>query len=64
VFVISADRFLRNMVRAVVGTLFEVGRKKMTVDAFQSVIDSHNRCAAGQSAPPQGLYLTRILYPF
>lgn len=64
VFVISADRFLRNMVRAVVGTLFEVGRKKMTVNDFQSVIDSRNRCAAGQSAPPQGLYLTRILYPF
>ena len=64
VFTISADRFLRNMVRAVVGTLFEVGRKKMTVKDFESVIDSHNRCAAGQSAPPQGLYLTRILYPF
>ena len=64
VFTISADRFLRNMVRAVVGTLFEVGRKKMAVNEFQSVIDSRNRCAAGQSAPPQGLYLTKILYPF
>lgn len=64
VFVISADRFLRNMVRAVVGTLFEVGRGKMSLDAFRDVIEAHNRCAAGQSAPPQGLYLTQIKYPF
>ncbi len=64
IFTISADRFLRNMVRAVVGTLFEVGRGKMSIDHFREVIEAHNRCAAGQSAPPQGLYLTRILYPF
>ena len=64
VFHISADRFLRNMVRAVVGTLFEVGRGKMTIDDFRQVIEAHNRSAAGQSAPPQGLYLTRICYPF
>lgn len=64
IFVISADRFLRNMVRAVVGTLFEVGRHKMSLDDFREVIEAHNRCAAGQSAPPQGLYLTRIYYPF
>ena len=63
VFVIAADRFLRNMVRAVVGTLFEVGRKKMTPEQFKDVIEAQNRCAAGQSAPPQGLYLTQIRYP-
>ena len=62
IFTISADRFLRNMVRAIVGTLFEVGRKKMTPEEFRSVIEAQNRCAAGQSAPPQGLYLTQIKY--
>ena len=63
VFTISADRFLRNMVRAVVGTLFEVGRGKRSIDDFRAVIEAHNRCAAGQSAPPSGLYLTHITYP-
>ncbi len=62
VFTISADRFLRNMVRAVVGTLLEVGRGKMTVEHFQNIINAHNRCAAGQSAPPYGLFLTHIRY--
>ena len=63
VFSITADRFLRNMVRAVVGTLFEVGKKKMTPKDFLGVIESRNRCVAGQSAPAQGLYLTHIQYP-
>lgn len=63
VFTITSDRFLRNMVRAVVGTLFEVGRGKMTVAQFEGVVKQHNRCAAGQSVPPQGLYLTKIIYP-
>jgi tRNA pseudouridine38-40 synthase len=63
VFTISADRFLRNMVRAVVGTLFEVGRGKMTKEQFAEVITQHNRSAAGESAPAQGLYLTQIQYP-
>lgn len=63
VFTISADRFLRNMVRAVVGTLFEVGRGKMTKEQFAEVITQHNRSAAGESAPAQGLYLTHIQYP-
>ena len=62
VFTITADRFLRNMVRAVVGTLFEVGRGKMTIDEFQNVIDCRNRCAAGQSAPAEGLFLTKVSY--
>lgn len=62
VFTITADRFLRNMVRAVVGTLFEVGRGKMTVDSFCEIIEKRDRCAAGTSAPPQGLYLYDIKY--
>jgi tRNA pseudouridine38-40 synthase len=63
VFTIVADRFLRNMVRAVVGTLFEVGRGKMTKEQFADVITQHNRCAAGDSAPAEGLYLTKVDYP-
>ena len=63
VFTIAADRFLRNMVRAVVGTLFEVGRGKMTKEQFAEVIAQHNRCAAGDSAPAEGLFLTHIDYP-
>ena len=63
VFTIAADRFLRNMVRAVVGTLFEVGRGKMTKEQFAEVITQHNRCAAGDSAPAEGLFLTHVEYP-
>jgi tRNA pseudouridine38-40 synthase len=63
VFTISADRFLRNMVRAVVGTLFQVGIGKITKEQFAKVIAQHNRCSAGDSAPAQGLYLTHIEYP-
>jgi len=63
-FAITANRFLRNMVRAIVGTLFEVGRHKMSLAEFQSVIDAKNRCLAGQSVSPDGLYLAHIEYPF
>lgn len=63
VFVITADRFLRNMVRAVVGTLFEVGRGRMTTEEFAQVISAHDRCRAGHSAPAEGLALTEITYP-
>ena len=63
VFTIAADRFLRNMVRAVVGTLFEVGRDKMTKEQFAEVITKHNRSAAGDSAPAEGLFLVQIDYP-
>lgn len=63
VFVITADRFLRNMVRAIVGTLFEVGRHRINADDFAAIISSRSRQAAGQSAPPQGLFLTEIVYP-
>ena len=62
-FVITADRFLRNMVRAVVGTLFEVGRGKMTEQQFTDIIAAKNRCRAGHSAPAEGLSLVEIIYP-
>lgn len=64
VFTISADRFLRNMVRAVVGTLVEVGRGKMSPDGFSDVIDRRDRCSAGTSMPPQALFLWDVKYPY
>lgn len=63
VFTIEADRFLRNMVRAIVGTLFEVGRRKMNIEEFATVIAAKNRCKAGVSVPAHGLYLVDIKYP-
>lgn len=63
VFTIEADRFLRNMVRAIVGTLFEVGRHKLTVEGFRKVIEAKNRCNAGTSVPAKGLYLVDVQYP-
>ena len=62
-FKIKADRFLRNMVRAVVGTMIDVGAKKTTLEEFRSIIRSKNRSNAGTSAPAQGLYLVEIDYP-
>lgn len=62
-FVISADRFLRNMVRAVVGTLFDVGRGKSTAEDVRAIIAAQNRCKAGHSAPAEGLSLVEINYP-
>ena len=62
-FVITADRFLRNMVRAVVGTLFEIGRGKMTKAQLADIIAAKNRCKAGHSAPAEGLSLVEIKYP-
>lgn len=64
VFTIEADRFLRNMVRAVVGTLVEVGRGKMDIDGFRRVIEQKDRCKAGTSMPPQALFLWDIQYPY
>jgi tRNA pseudouridine38-40 synthase len=63
VFIIKADRFLRNMVRAVVGTLLEVGRGKMDTLGFRSVIEAKNRCNAGSSVDAKGLFLVGITYP-
>lgn len=63
VFTIQADRFLRNMVRAIVGTLLEVGRGKLTVDGFRKVIEQQDRCKAGTSAPGHALFLVDVEYP-
>lgn len=63
VFVITADRFLRNMVRAVVGTLVDVGRGKLSLDDFKRVIEARDRCAAGTSMPPHPLFLWDVTYP-
>ena len=64
VFSITADRFLRNMVRAIVGTLMEVGSGKIAPEDVRSVIESKNRCNAGMSVPACGLYLTNVKYPY
>ena len=61
-FKISADRFLRNMVRAIVGTMIDVGVKKTTLLEFDRIIQSKDRTKAGASAPSRGLYLTQIDY--
>ncbi|MCX6251156.1 MAG: tRNA pseudouridine(38-40) synthase TruA [Bacteroidetes bacterium] len=63
IFTIKADRFLRNMVRAIVGTLLELGRTRITLDEFKVIIESKNRSAAGGSVPACGLYLEEIEYP-
>lgn len=63
VFTIAADRFLRNMVRAVVGTLVDVGRGKLSQNGFAEIIAARNRCSAGTSMPPQALYLWDVEYP-
>jgi len=63
VFTIRADRFLRNMVRAIVGTMIDVGTEKISLDDFQKIILSKDRCKAGKSAPAKGLFLTEIEYP-
>ena len=64
VFTISADRFLRNMVRAIVGTLVNVGLEKVSLHDFRTIIESKNRSKAGFSVPAQGLYLVKVEYPF
>lgn len=63
VFTIQADRFLRNMVRAIVGTMMDIGKGKMTLEEFKQVIESKNRSEAGFSVPASGLYLLNITYP-
>lgn len=64
VFCITANRFLRNMVRAIVGTMIDLGRGKITLEEFEKIINSGERSSAGASASPQGLYLTKVAYPF
>lgn len=62
-FTIQADRFLRNMVRAIVGTLVNIGLEKISVSDMHTIIKSKSRSEAGFSAPAHGLYLTKIEYP-
>ena len=63
IFFVTANRFLRGMVRALVGTLLDVGYGKISIDEFSGIIDAQNRTKAGQSVPPQGLYLCNVRYP-
>lgn len=62
-FTIKADRFLRNMVRAIVGTLLDVGRGQITIEEFCKIIEEKDRCSAGMSVPGNALFLTDIEYP-
>ncbi|WP_345953637.1 tRNA pseudouridine(38-40) synthase TruA [Mucilaginibacter sp. PAMB04168] len=64
VFHISADRFLRNMVRAIVGTCMMVGRHEIEPERIREIIESKNRSNAGTSVPACGLYLTEVKYPY
>jgi tRNA pseudouridine38-40 synthase len=63
IFTIKADRFLRNMVRAIVGTMIKIGNGKMTLKEFEDVILAKDRSRAGTSAPAKGLFLIEIEYP-
>ena len=62
-FTITADRFLRNMVRAIVGTLLDVGRGVLTIEQFRKIIEKKDRCSAGTSVPGNALFLADITYP-
>ena len=63
VFFIQANRFLRNMVRAIVGTLIEVGLRKISISDFEAILASRDRSQAGYSVPAHGLYLEKVSYP-
>lgn len=63
-FTIRADRFLRNMVRAIVGTMIDVGRGKIKPEDLNDIIESRSRCESGMSAPAHGLTLNRVEYPW
>ncbi|HPI81406.1 MAG TPA: tRNA pseudouridine synthase A, partial [Cyclobacteriaceae bacterium] len=63
VFTIVANRFLRGMVRAIVGSLLDVGTGKVSIRQFQRIIDSKDRKMAGMNVPPEGLYLVNVKYP-
>lgn len=64
VFTIQSNRFLRNMVRAVTGTLIEVGRGKLDIEGLRRIVEQKDRCAAGTSMPAEGLFLTKVDYDF
>lgn len=62
-FIISSDRFLRNMVRAIVGTMVELGKGQITLDDFRRIIEAKDRVEAGFSSPAAGLFLAEVHYP-
>lgn len=64
IFTITSNRFLRNMVRAIVGTLLDVGRGRLSIEDFQNIINQKDRCMASTSAPAHALFLTDIRYPW
>lgn len=64
IFIIRADRFLRNMVRAIVGTMADTGSNKISCDDFRRIIEAKDRSHAGMSAPAHGLYLSLVEYPY
>jgi tRNA pseudouridine38-40 synthase len=63
IFMITANRFLHDMVRAIVGTMVDLGQHKITLDDFRNIIEKKDRCSAGESVPAKGLFLTRVEYP-
>jgi tRNA pseudouridine38-40 synthase len=63
IFTVTANRFLRGMVRSIVGTLLDIGTGKTTMDEFKAIIRSKDRKKAGANVPPYGLYLTKVKYP-
>ncbi len=63
VFLLTADGFLQHMVRNIVGTLVQIGRGQIGAEAMSEILQSHQRKMAGPTAPPQGLYLVRVMYP-
>ena len=63
IFTIRSDRFLRGMVRAIVGTLLEVGKLNFTLEKVREIIESKNRSLAGNAVPANGLFLTEVKYP-
>lgn len=64
IFTITANRFLRNMVRAIVGTMINIGLGKTSLEEFRDIIESKNRSKAGFSVPGKGLFLTQVTYPY
>jgi tRNA pseudouridine38-40 synthase len=63
IFTIQGNRFLRGMVRAVVGTLLELGQGRLTLTQLQEILDSKDRCKAGRAVPAHGLHLVEVEYP-
>lgn len=63
IFTISSNRFTRNMVRAIVGTMIDIGMEKVSILKLKNIIESRNRCFAGQSVEAKGLFLEKVVYP-